>query len=100
MKQSVLITECSRLTDICNETTGEEIGDYNLVFYDAFVQFAQSAEHYKTLYGTQTGRDNLLFMNMIDLLFLFLLSLVRSRRIFFLRCFQYFVFMAELVSCK
>ncbi len=42
-------------------------------------------KRYKTLSDTQTERDNLLFMNMIDLLFSFLLSIVGSRRKFFFR---------------
>ncbi len=39
-------------------------------------------KHHKTLYGTLTGRDNLLLMSMIEPLFSFLLSMVGSRRIF------------------
>ncbi len=63
-----------------NETIGVEIGDYYLVFYNAFAQYVQSVEMLiKTLYSTQTGRDALLFASMIDPLF------SGSRRIFFFR---------------
>ncbi len=42
-------------------------------------------QRYETLYGTQTGRDSLLFMSTIDPLFSFT-STVGSRRMFFCIC--------------
>ncbi len=40
---------------------------------------------YEMFNATQTAKDDLLFMSMMDPLFLFLLSVAGSRRIFFLR---------------
>ncbi len=56
---------------------------------------------YKTLYGTQTGRRDLLFTSMIDPLFFFALfhsfslSMVGNMRTFFVRYVWYFEFMAK-----
>ncbi len=51
----------------------------------------------ETLQNTlrHTGREVLLFMSMIDLVFSFLPFMVESWRTFFFRWFQYFVFMAK-----
>ncbi len=57
-------------------------------------------KRYETLYVAQTGREDFLFMSVIDLPFSFLLSMVGSRRLFLFRSFQYFELMAELVLGK
>ncbi len=94
MQQSKFNTGASLIKYTPNETIRKETGDYYPAFYTAFACTAQSAKQYKTLNGTQTG-DDLLFTSMIDLLFLFLLYIVGSRRIFFLRLSQYFVFSSD-----
>ncbi len=53
-------------------------------------------KRFETLYGTQTGRDDLLFTSAIDPLFsLFTICGWKQEDIFL-----YFVFMAEFVLCK
>ncbi len=52
---------------------------------------------YETLYSTQTGRDDLLFTSMIDLLFSFFTIYGWKQEDTFFRQLQYVVFMAELV---
>ncbi len=44
MKQSKFNTDASRLTYISKRDHGEEIGDYDPVFYNAFAWATQSAE--------------------------------------------------------
>ncbi len=70
------------LPKLTNETIGWETWDYCPVYFNALAQSTQSAKILQQLYGTQAGRDDLLF-TMINPLFSFLLSMVVSRRIFF-----------------
>ncbi len=71
MKQSKCDTDASHLTFITNETISKEAGDYYPVFHNALLCSFSQWKHYETLYGTQTKRDDLSFVSMIDLLFCF-----------------------------
>ncbi len=59
-----------------NETISEDIGDNCPVFFNAFPWSARSAETLQNALSTQTKRDDLLFMSVIDPLFSFLLLLL------------------------
>ncbi len=72
------------LPTLTNETISKENGDYYPVSYNVFA----GKKHDKKLYGTQTRRDDLLFMCMIDPLFSLFLSMFGSRRIYVLRNFK------------
>ncbi len=94
VNQSEFNPDASHLTSI-----GQQIGDYFLSVTMSLPDPLTQQKHYETLYGTQSGRDDLLFTNMINPLFSFLLSVVGSRRFFF-TSLLYFVFMNKLVLCK
>ncbi len=70
------------LSTSANEIISEESGDNDPVFYNAFPSPLSQQKCYRTLYGKQTGRDDLLFTSMMNLLFSFLKFMVGGSRIF------------------
>ncbi len=58
-----------------NKTISEETGDFYPVLTMPLPRPLSQRKHFKTLHGTQTVRDDLLFTSVIDLLFSSLLWL-------------------------
>ncbi len=91
MKHLNLILKPHILSTSANEVIGKETGDHYSVFYNDFARSAQSAQMlHNALRHTDDGRDNLLFTSLIDPLFSFLISMVGSKMIFFLKIISIF----------
>ncbi len=74
---------------LTKSTNEEEIGDFCPVFYNAFSRSAHSVEALRTLYSTQTERDDLLLPRISFYSFFSFFAMYHwSRRIFFLDYFN------------